>query len=86
MTDIQVTTEPTVPTKSPLESRTVQLAALGLMTAVVSHFNPAAGAWLQGHQEWVLGAFATAVAWGRTGGDRKLDWRDWTFKGIGIRF
>lgn len=74
------------PAKSPLESRTVQVAAAALLTAVVGHFNPAAGAWLQAHQEYVLSAFALATTMGRSGGDKKLNWRDWTFKGIGIRF
>lgn len=77
---------PTVQSKSPLESRTIQVAAAALLTAVVGHFNPAAGAWLSAHQEYILTAFAFASTYGRSGADKKLNWRDWTFKGIGIRF
>ncbi len=72
--------------KSPLVSKTVQAAAATLLTAIVGHFNPTAGAWLGAHHEYVMSAFALAVTFGRSGADQKIDWRNWTIKGIGFKF
>lgn len=84
--DVQVTSEPVVPTKSPLESRTVQVALMTVITALVGNHWPVVGDWLKAHQEEVLGGIAMATTWARSGGDRPLNWRDLTIKGFGIRF
>lgn len=63
--------------KGPLESRTVQVAALQLITAVVGHFAPPVGAWLAAHNAEVLSVFAVAYGWARTGGAEKIDWTKW---------
>lgn len=76
----------TANSKSPLESKTVQVAILGLVTAIVSHFNPTIGEWVGSHQELILGALSAATVYGRSGADQKLNWRNWTIKGFGIKF
>ncbi len=78
--------ETVAPGKSPLASRTVQVAVLALVTALVSNRWPAAGEWIKAHNEEILTGLGALVVVGRNGADKPLNWRDWTIKGIGFRF
>lgn len=73
-------------TKSPLVSKTVQAAALGLVAAVVGHFYPPLGDWMKANHEQILGALSLLTIYGRSDADKALNWKDWTVKGFGLRF
>ncbi len=83
---MEPTLETVTPGKSPLVSRTVQVALLTVLTAIVSNRWPAAGDWIKAHNEEILTGIGALVVAGRNGADKPLNWRDWTIKGFGIRF
>ena len=63
--------------KGPLESRTVQVAIVGLVASIVGHFYPPVGEWMNAHTQEIVGVLSTAVLYGRSGADQKIDWKSW---------
>lgn len=72
--------------KSPLASTTFQALLVNFVVQVVGIYYPPVGDWLSTHQPEVLGALTTAIAYGRGKADKPLDWKNWTVKGVGIKF
>lgn len=72
--------------KSPLASKTVQLAVLTLVTGVISKTFPAAGEWIKANSDTILLVLPALFAMARSKADRPIDWKNWTLFGVGKQF
>ena len=72
--------------KSALQSKSLALGVITLAGGLIAKFNPAVGDWIKANADSILSLIGILAVSARSTTSEKIDFRNWTIGGVGIKF